>query len=84
MVCLVLVEHFSYMKKILLQVNDDILDNVIWLLKSLSISEVKLIDDFDYLEEDKLKEINTDLVEYKKGNKSNFMSLENAKRECFN
>ncbi len=42
------------MKKILLQFNDDILDNVMWLLKSLSISEIKLIDDFDYLEEDKL------------------------------
>ena len=38
----------------------------------------------EYLEENKLKEINADLAEYKKGNKSSFMSLENAKQECFN
>ncbi len=73
------------MKTILLKVDDDILDKVVWLLKSLSIiNEVQLIDDCEYLEENKLKEINADLAEYKKGNKSSFMSLENAKQECFN
>lgn len=51
------------MKTILLKVDDDILDNVIWLLKSLSINEVQLIDDCEYLEENKLKEINADLAE---------------------
>ena len=73
------------MKTILLKVDDDILDKVVWLLKSLSIiNEVQLIDDCEYLEENKLKEINADLAEYKKGTKSSFMSLENAKQECFN
>ena len=49
------------MKTILLKVDDDILDKVVWLLKSLSIiNEVQLIDDCEYLEENKLKEINAD------------------------
>ena len=60
------------MKTILLKVDDDILDKVVWLLKSLSIiNEVQLIDDCEYLEENKINRLVGVYVFY---NISNFKS----------